>query len=76
MTFHSGIDGIVKVWDLSSGTMVKDYPPPPNKNAVSALAFSPDGAMLAMSLDSDHLKVYNTGHGSFPRWALIRNALY
>jgi WD40 repeat protein len=44
----SGTEGPVKLWDAQTGILVKTLD---EANAASALSFSPDGKLLAMSLD-------------------------
>lgn len=45
----SGIGGPVKLWDTQTGILVKTLD---ESNAVSTLSFSPDGKLLALSIDN------------------------
>ena len=50
------------MWDLGSGGMMEEYQPSlhlPNRGVVSALAFNPDGALLASSTNFNCVRIYN-----------------
>lgn len=71
-----GHDGKVYVWDAATGKKQFDFaanaPPPPNtpppdKNVVSALAFSPDGKLLAVGSHDAALHLFQTADGKYVR---------
>lgn len=67
LSLCQGADGVTRVWDLGSSSVLCEFPPPSpshdmeevTEGAISALTFSPDGALLAASLSSC-ITVYDT----------------
>ena len=53
-----GADRLVKLWDAVSGDAIRTYRG--HRDFVSAVAFSPDGAMLASASRDGHVKVWST----------------
>jgi WD40 repeat protein len=71
-----GYDGIVHLWDVASGKKLRDIPsqPPPAKgaaplppNAVLALAFSPDGKLLAIGGADGNIQLAQIGDAKLIR---------
>ncbi|HZT82262.1 MAG TPA: WD40 repeat domain-containing protein [Gemmataceae bacterium] len=71
-----GYDGTVKVWEAASGKKLLDVPalPPAPKNAperpanvVQALAFSPDGKLLAVGGSDAAVHLFSVPDGKFIR---------
>ena len=54
----SGRDGIVRVWDVGAGTLVKAISDA-NHKKVSALTLSPDGSTFASASDDDVVRIYD-----------------
>ncbi len=61
----SGEDGIVRVWDLGSGDILKEYKPmcstspSSDKGAITSLSYSPDGNLLASGNHRNQISVWN-----------------
>ncbi len=52
-TYNEG-SGVVKLWDVRTGTLAATLTGPDGENAVHELAFAPNGAILAGSVASKH----------------------
>jgi len=71
----AGYDGLVRLWDVPSGKKLRDIPsqPAPAKgasvsgNTVSALAFSPDGKLLAIGGSDSLIHLAQTSDGKIIR---------
>ena len=67
MWFHflvmwpAGEDGVIHVWDLGSGAVLRECPSTGNSlsQQVTSLAFSPDGTLLASSSYGNQIKLWN-----------------
>ncbi len=56
-----GADKIVKLWNLDTLDRIRTYRG--HRDAVSALAFSPDGALLASASRDGNIRIWSTGSG-------------
>ncbi len=56
-----GADRIVKLWNLDTLDRIRTYRG--HRDAVSALAFSPDGALLASASRDGNIRIWSTGSG-------------
>lgn len=71
-----GHDGIVRLWEVASGKKLLDIParaaaapntPPPPANSVLALAFRPDGKLLAIGGSDAQIHLANVDDGKLIR---------
>ena len=53
---HAGSDGLVQLWDIGSGNVVKEFK---GHSEVTSLAYSPDGTLLASSCHGNQIRVWN-----------------
>ncbi len=71
-----GYDGHLRIWDIASGKPPIDVPaqpppppntPPPPANIVTALAFSPDGKLIALGGADGVIHLFQAADGKFVR---------
>ncbi len=72
----AGYDGRLRIWDVGSSKVLVDAPaqpppppnaPPPAANVVSALAFSPDGKLIAVGGADGVIHLFQTADGKLAR---------
>lgn len=61
---YIGVDGLVQLWDLGSGNIVKEFKG--HSEAVTSLAYSPDGTLLASSCHGNQIRFWNMRTASIP----------
>src|SRR5262249_30680997 len=71
-----GYDGKLRLWEANSGKKLIEVPaqppaapntPPPALNVVSALAFSPDGKLIAVGGSDTQIHLFQTADGKLVR---------
>ena len=67
------VAGEVRLWDTSSGRLL--FPPMPHTNNVSALAFRPDGKVLAAGDYHGLVRLWDTSTGREVSGALLQRAI-
>ena len=80
-SYYAGDDGVVRVWELGSGRILREcppaapppVPPPPTGNTsstssqqITSLAFSQDGSLLASSSYGNQIRLWNVRTLSSP----------
>lgn len=63
----SALDGTVKIWDVNKGIILKVI-----QTSASSLAFSPDGKILALSIEGK-IKLYQTNNWQLMKILRIKN---
>ncbi len=58
-------DAVIRIWDLGSGQIEREFNLLGHSSSISALAFSPDGANLATVGDDGYVRIWNIETGQF-----------